>query len=63
MKKLLNILNIFKEADTKKSGHFSDFFLHASIEKKRKVFTEAAQRANKDQREVIKRSDLKLKAR
>lgn len=63
MKKLLNFLNAFKEADTKESGHFSDFFLRETMEKKREVFTEAARRANKDQREVLERANLGLKVR
>ena len=63
MKKFLNLLNAFKGADTKESGHFSDFFLRATIEKKKEVFTEAARRANMDQRKVLNQSDLGLKAR
>lgn len=34
---------------------FGEFFLHASEKEKMKVFTEAARRANKDQRALIKK--------
>lgn len=40
----------------KKSGSFSAFFLHASEIEKKKVFTEAAKRANEDQRALLKRA-------
>lgn len=39
---------------------FSDFFLHASQEKKIEVFTEAARRANEDQRRTIKKAGVSL---
>lgn len=50
-----------KKREIKRSSHFSDFFLHASIDKKKEVFTEAARLANEAQREVFKELDLKLK--
>lgn len=49
---------------TKVSKHldsFSSFFLHASEEERIKVFTKAAKAANKDQRDLVKRANLKLK--
>lgn len=60
MKKFLSFL---RGADAEKSSHFSDFFLRATLERKREVFTEAARRANRDQQAVLERADLKLKAR
>lgn len=37
---------------------FSDFFLRASDDEKKRVIVEAAQRANEDQMEVYERSKL-----
>ncbi len=42
---------------------FSDFMLHASPEEKKKVFTEAARKANEDQLRAFKEIELKLKTR
>lgn len=42
----------------KEKGHtsgFADFFLHASEKEKKKAFTEAAKRANEDQRTLIEK--------
>ena len=64
--KPLNFLNIFtskKTNETKDSGRFSDFFLYAPPEKKIEVFREAAEQANKDQREIFKQSRLGIKTR
>lgn len=50
---------------TKVSKHldpFSAFFLHASEEEKIKVFTKVAKAANKDQRNLVKLANLKLKS-
>ncbi|MBI2444364.1 MAG: hypothetical protein HYV42_03965 [Candidatus Magasanikbacteria bacterium] len=58
MRKLLQIFR--KRPVTAQTSHFSDFFLHASDEQKRKVFTEAAKRANEEQMEVFKKLHLKL---
>lgn len=51
--KLFNFLTKNKE-----KGHtsgFADFFLHASEKEKKKAFTEAAKRANEDQRTLIEK--------
>ena len=40
---------------------FSDFFHNASPEEKISVFTKAAKGANRDQRELVKKANLKLK--
>ncbi len=58
--KLSKLLNIFKKSD-KKADYFSDFFLHTPSDAKKKIFTEVARRANEDQREIVKKSELKLK--
>lgn len=41
---------------TSKGDVLSDFLLHASDEEKLQVFMEAAQRANKDQQDLVQRS-------
>lgn len=62
--KFTNFSAIFKKnKNIKESGKFADFFLHAPIEKKIEVFREAAQKANKDQRETFERSKVGLKTR
>lgn len=50
-----------KKENKPKSSKFSDFFRYASEEQKIKVFTEAARRANEDQREVYRKAQLKTK--
>ena len=55
------ILNRGKKSEKKTDG-FADFFRNASPEEKKRVFTEAARRANEDQRELFKRSGLKLES-
>lgn len=62
--KLSNFFTIFnREKNTKKPGRFASFFLHASLEKKKEIFQEAARKANEDQREVVHQPGLKLKTR
>ena len=38
---------------------FSDFFIHAPLDEKKKVITEAARRANEDQLKVFRERRLK----
>ena len=58
----MKLLNLFRKAEkTEKAGRFSDFFLHASENKKEEVLKETARRANEEQREVFERSRLKTK--
>jgi hypothetical protein len=38
----------------RKEETFADFFLHASREEKKRVFTHAAKKANEDQRMLMK---------
>ncbi len=55
--------NVFKRDTTKATGRFSEFFRVASFDKKKQVFTEAAERANKDQQKVLQKSELKYSSR
>jgi hypothetical protein len=50
-----------KAGDPKKYTGFSDFFRHAPEEAKREVIKRAAQKANKDQLEVFRKANLKIK--
>lgn len=50
--KVSDFFKKFKKGETKRS--FSEFFLHASAEEKERVFTDAARRANEDQRALLK---------
>lgn len=50
MKFLHHLTNRSKK---KQNSPFADFFLHASEEEKKKVFIEAAKKANEDQRALI----------
>lgn len=45
----------------KKYSGFSDFFLNASEEEKKRVITEAARKANEDQLRVFNEARLKMK--
>lgn len=46
-----------REKSINVSDDLSHFLLHASDKEKQRVFTEAANRANKDQRELVERSE------
>ena len=60
----MNFLNLFKKKDQKpqEQGAFSTFFLTSSIEKQEKLLRRAAEEANKDQQELYRRAQLKLKS-
>lgn len=50
----MKLMNFFtKKAENKKTGRFADFFLHASEEKKIKLFTKVAKQANEEQRKMF----------
>ena len=50
----MKIFNFFTKNKAKKQeGSFADFFLHASDKEKKKIFTDAARRANEDQRSLV----------
>ncbi len=51
--KLSTFLNKTKEKKPDYTGYFAHFFLHASEKEKKKVFEDAARRANEDQRALI----------
>ena len=60
----MKLLNFFKKAEKKEdSGRFSDFFLHASENKREEVLREAARKANEEQQKVFAKSHLKAKVR
>lgn len=52
---------IHTSGKTSPKDTFSDFFHNAPKEEKISVFTKAAKEANKDQRELVKKANLKLK--
>lgn len=56
MQKLFNIFGIKKTSETKKYKGVADFFLHASPEEQKKLFTEVAQKANEDQMMMFKKA-------
>ena len=58
----MKLFNLLKNALHKeKPGKFADFLLHASDDKKEKIFGEVARKANEEQRELFMRSNLKTK--
>ncbi|MBI2552557.1 hypothetical protein HYW17_04655 [Candidatus Uhrbacteria bacterium] len=58
----MKLFNIFKKpTEAKRSGGFSDFFLHANEEEKRRVIEEAARRANEDQRRLVEQYEAQKK--
>lgn len=62
--KLPNFLHFLKKNRTSsKTGEFSDFFLNASEDKKRQVFTEVAKEVNEEQRKVFERAKLHPRTR
>ncbi len=56
--KILSIFKRTKTSETKRS--FSDFFLHTSEQEKERVFIDAAQRANEDQRALLEQVRHKM---
>lgn len=48
----MNLFKIFSKKKKQKSC-FADFFLYASEKEKQRVFTDAAKRANEDQRLLV----------
>ena len=59
------ITNLFKGKEKKIEEYtgLSDFFLHAPIDQKKKVITEAAQKANEDQLETFNKTRFSMRAR
>lgn len=51
---LNSLFSFFKSRPATPVDSFSDFFRNASVEQKKQVFTEAAKRANEDQRRTYK---------
>jgi hypothetical protein len=57
--KLKDILVKFKKTThPTKYSSVSDFFLKSSDDEKKKVFTEVAKKANKDQRKLFRQANL-----
>ncbi len=59
------ISNIFKSEFSKGPENYaglSDFLIHASADEQKKVFMEAARRANEDQLKMFREATLKAKA-
>lgn len=50
-----------KTRERSTSDSFSEFFHHATPKEKMRVFKEAARKANKDQRKLVKKIILRLK--
>lgn len=57
---LISILRGKKERGITGYAGFSDFFLHAPADEKKKVITEAARKANEDQLKVFNEAHLKV---
>jgi hypothetical protein len=58
----MKILDFFRKNGQKDdSSRFSDFFLYAPENKKKKVLEEAVRKANEEQREILMKSRLKTK--
>ena len=52
----MKILDIFKKKpEIKETSNFAEFFAHATSKQKIKVFTKAAELANKDQRKFLEK--------
>lgn len=61
---LKSIKNMFSRNQTKSVSDyagFSDFFLNAPADLKKKVITDAAKKANEDQLELFNRANLKAR--
>jgi len=56
MKMLKNIFKGKKTEGPEKYKGLSDFFMHAPADEQKKVFTEAARKANEDQMKVFKQA-------
>ena len=54
--KLRNIFRGKKAEEPKKYEGLSDFFMHAPADEQKKVFAEAARKANEDQMKVFKQA-------
>ena len=59
MKNLLK--SLFKKEAKPTEDRFSDFFLHASADSKEELLTEAARKANEEQRELFNRAQHQIK--
>lgn len=58
--KIKNLFKGKKAKEPKKYEGLSDFFMHAPADEQKKVFIEAARKANEDQMKVFKQAQLKV---
>ena len=58
--KLKNLFKGKKAKEPKKYEGLSDFFMHAPADEQKKVFAEAARRANEDQMKTFQDSRLQV---
>lgn len=61
MKIITNLFKKRKESGAREYNGFSDFFLHAPIDEKKKVIAEAARKANEDQFKTFNKAKFKIK--
>lgn len=62
MDKIKNLFKNKKAEEVKKYTSASDFFMHAPADEQKKVFTEAARRANEDQMKIFQEARMKVEA-
>lgn len=55
----MKLSNLFKKSRSSKNGSFSEFFLHASDKKKKKMFIEAAKQSNAEQKRLFDKTALR----
>jgi len=60
--KLKNLFKGRKTEEPKKYEGLSDFFMHAPADEQKKVFAEAARRANEDQMKIFQEARMKVEA-
>lgn len=57
----MKIFGFLRHRQKKASFGFAEFFLHADSKEKMRIFTEAANKANKDQMDVFKKASAKAR--
>lgn len=61
LKAITRIFRGKKEEETREYAGFSDFFLRAPVNEKKKILTEVAHKANADQLRAFREAQLKVK--
>ncbi len=59
----MKIFNFFKKSSAERTGRFSEFLRHASLDEKKRVFIKAAEKANKDQRTLLEQARIECDSR